>query len=161
MGRRADLPGKRGREALDRRHPAPAPPAPTSPASGEVKAEIVLSLDEGTTGATAVAVGLAGDITGLVLDPYFRATKYAWALKTIPGAKDAAAGTVDSWLIARLSAGRDHLTDASNASRTLLYDIDHGAWSENMAELFGVSLDNLPRVVDSSGHISAANSDAF
>src|SRR5205823_8365476 len=101
------------------------------------------------------------DITGLVLDPYFTATKYAWALKNIPRAKDAAAGTVDSWLIARLSAGRDHVTDASNASRTLLYDIDHGAWSENMADLFGVSLDNLPRVVDSSGRISAANTEAF
>src|SRR5438874_7851882 len=101
------------------------------------------------------------DITGLVLDPYFTATKYAWARKNIPGAKEAAAGTVDSWLIARLSAGRDHVTDASNASRTLLYDIDHGAWSENMADLFGVSLDNLPRVVDSSGRISAANTEAF
>jgi len=94
--------------------------------------------------------------TGLVLDPYFTATKLAWALKNIEGAADAAAGTVDSWLIARLSAGRDHVTDASNASRTLLFDIERGAWSEEMAELFGVSLSNLPRVVDSSGHISDA-----
>ena len=68
--------------------------------------------------------------TGLVLDPYFTATKLAWALKNIEGAADAAAGTVDSWLIARLSAGRDHVTDASNASRTLLFDIERGAWSE-------------------------------
>jgi len=94
--------------------------------------------------------------TGLVLDPYFTATKLAWALKNIEGAADAAAGTVDSWLIARLSAGRDHVTDPSNASRTLLFDIERGAWSEEMAELFGVSLSNLPRVVDSSGHISDA-----
>jgi glycerol kinase len=101
------------------------------------------------------------DITGLVLDPYFTATKLAWALKNIPGASVAAAGTVDSWLIARLSAGRDHVTDASNASRTLLFDIDHGSWSENMGELFGVPLQNLPRVVDSSGRISASTADAF
>ena len=101
------------------------------------------------------------DITGLVLDPYFTATKLAWAIKNVPGAADAAAGTVDSWLIARLSAGRDHLTDASNASRTLLFDIDVGAWSENMAELFEVSLRNLPRVVDSSGRISASDPVAF
>jgi len=101
------------------------------------------------------------DITGLVLDPYFTATKLAWAIKNVPGAGDAAAGTVDSWLIARLSAGRDHVTDASNASRTLLFDIDVGAWSENMAELFEVSLRNLPRVVDSSGRISASDPGAF
>ena len=96
------------------------------------------------------------EVTGLVLDPYFTATKYAWALKNVERAKDAAAGTVDSWLIARLSAGRDHVTDASNASRTLLFDIGRGAWSEEMAELFGVSTANLPDVVDSSGAISTA-----
>ena len=95
------------------------------------------------------------EVTGLVLDPYFTATKLAWALKHIEGAADAAAGTVDSWLIARLSAGRAHVTDASNASRTLLFDIGRGAWSEEMAELFGVSLANLPEVVDSSGEIAA------
>ena len=98
------------------------------------------------------------DITGLVLDPYFTATKLAWALKNIDGAGDAAAGTVDSWLIARLSGGADHVTDASNASRTLLFDIGRGAWSQEMAELFGVSLRNLPRVVDSCGRISSAQS---
>lgn len=101
------------------------------------------------------------EITGLVLDPYFTATKLAWAMKHVPGAADAAAGTVDSWLIARLSAGREHVTDASNASRTLLFDLDVGAWSENMADLFEVSLHNLPRVVDSSGRISATDAGAF
>ena len=69
------------------------------------------------------------EVTGLVLDPYFTATKLAWAVQNIEGAAGAAAGTVDSWLIARLSAGRDHLTDASNASRTLLFDLGRGAWS--------------------------------
>ena len=97
------------------------------------------------------------EITGLVLDPYFTATKLGWALKHVDGARDAAAGTVDSWLIAKLSGGRDHVTDASNASRTLLFDIGRGVWSEEMAELFGVSLDNLPRVVDSSGPIAASS----
>ncbi|HUE66575.1 MAG TPA: FGGY family carbohydrate kinase, partial [Candidatus Acidoferrum sp.] len=55
------------------------------------------------------------EVTGLVLDPYFTATKLAWALKNVDGAKDAAAGTVDSWLVAKLSEGRAHVTDASNA----------------------------------------------
>ena len=102
-----------------------------------------------------------GEVTGLVLDPYFTATKLAWAMKHVDGAKDAAAGTVDSWLVARLTAGKDHVTDASNASRTLLFDIGRGAWSEEMAELFGVSLANLPEVVDSSGHVSTSNKEAF
>ena len=99
--------------------------------------------------------------TGLVLDPYFTATKLAWALEHVEGAQEAAAGTVDSWLVACLTAGREHVTDASNASRTLLFDIDAGAWSENMAELFGVDLNSLPRVVDSSGRIAMVDPGAF
>jgi glycerol kinase len=95
------------------------------------------------------------EITGLVLDPYFTATKLSWAMKNVEGAATAAAGTVDSWLIAKLSKGKAHVTDASNASRTLLFDIGRGKWSAEMAELFGVSLDNLPLVVDSSGAIAA------
>jgi glycerol kinase len=101
------------------------------------------------------------EVTGLVLDPYFTATKLAWAIEHIDGAAGAAVGTIDSWLVARLSAGRDHLTDASNASRTLLFDIGKGAWSEEMAELFGVPIANLPHVVDSAGDISRTDPDVF
>ena len=101
------------------------------------------------------------ETTGLVLDPYFTATKLAWATKHVEGASNAAAGTIDSWLITRLSSGRDHVTDASNASRTLLFDIGRGAWSEEMAELFDVPLTNLPQVVDSSGDISMADPASF
>ena len=101
------------------------------------------------------------EVTGLVIDPYFTATKAGWAVKHVKGAADAAMGTVDSWLVAKLSAGRDHVTDASNASRTLLYDIRRDAWSEEMAELFGVPLNNLPEVRDSSGPISQTNAEAF
>jgi glycerol kinase len=101
------------------------------------------------------------DTTGLVIDPYFTATKLAWALKNVPGAAAAAAGTVDSWLVARLSSGRDHATDASNASRTLLFDIRNGCWSAEMAELFSVSLDVLPEIRPSSGEISRTDPAAF
>jgi len=101
------------------------------------------------------------EITGLVLDPYFTATKLAWVMEHVAGAAHAAVGTVDSWLVARLSAGRDHVTDASNASRTLLFDIGRGEWSEEMAGLFGVPLANLPRVVDSAGEISRTDPDEF
>jgi len=101
------------------------------------------------------------EVTGLVIDPYFTATKLAWVLEHIDGAAHAAVGTVDSWLVARLSAGGDHVTDASNASRTLLFDIGRGEWSQEMAELFGVSLKNLPIVVDSAGKISVVDPDSF
>jgi glycerol kinase len=101
------------------------------------------------------------EVTGLVIDPYFTATKLAWVISHVPGAKDATVGTVDSWLVARLSAGRDHVTDASNASRTLLFDIGRGVWSEEMADLFGVPLANLPEVRDSSGAISKSDPEAF
>ena len=96
-------------------------------------------------------------VTGLVIDPYFTATKLAWVMQNVPGASDAAVGTVDSWLVARLSGGRDHVTDASNASRTLLFDIGRGAWSDEMSDLFGVPLFNLPEVRDSSGEISRSD----
>ena len=101
------------------------------------------------------------EVTGLVLDPYFTATKLAWVMRNVPGAAGAAVGTVDSWLVARLSAGRDHVTDASNASRTLLFDIARGVWSDEMAALFGVPLANLPEVRDSSGEISRSDPAAF
>jgi len=101
------------------------------------------------------------EVTGLVLDPYFTATKLAWLLEHVDGAVNAAVGTIDSWLIARLSAGRDHVTDASNASRTSLFDINKGEWSQEMASLFGVTTANLPRVMDSSGAISTTDPAAF
>ncbi len=101
------------------------------------------------------------DVTGLVIDPYFTATKLAWVMRNVPGATDAAVGTVDSWIVARLSAGKDHVTDASNASRTLLFDIGRGVWSEEMADLFGVSLANLPEVRDSSGEVSRCKPESF
>ena len=101
------------------------------------------------------------EVTGLVIDPYFTATKAGWAMRNVKGASDAAMGTVDSWLVAKLSAGKDHVTDPSNASRTLLYDIRRDAWSEEMGELFGVPLHNLPEVRDSSGPISQTDPEAF
>jgi len=123
--------------------------------------------DSRRTAAECVRLREAGheervrEVTGLVIDPYFTATKLAWMISHVPGAKEAAMGTVDSWLVARLSGGRDHVTDASNASRTLLFDIVRNAWSEEMADLFGVPLANLPEVRDSSGAISKSDPDAF
>ena len=93
--------------------------------------------------------------TGLVLDPYFSATKIAWLLEHVPGLRERARrgtavfGTVDSWLIFKLTG--EHLTDASNASRTLLYDIAAGRWDPELLELFGVPARALPAVRPSAG----------
>jgi glycerol kinase len=95
--------------------------------------------------------------TGLVLDAYFSATKLQWILDRVPGARARAragellCGTIDTWLIYRLTGGRVHATDASNASRTLLYDIARGTWDDELLELFGVPRALLPEVRDSSG----------
>jgi len=99
--------------------------------------------------------------TGLVIDPYFTATKLRWAIDNVEGARDCAAGTVDSWLAHRLTGGRVHATDASNASRTLLLDIETGRWSQEMADLFGVPLGILPEVVPSSGEVGRTDPEAF
>ena len=95
--------------------------------------------------------------TGLLLDPYFSATKIGWILDNVPDARaDAAAGrllfgTVDSWLLWRLTEGRVHATDATNASRTMLYDIRAGAWDPAMLDLFGIPAAMLPEVRDCAG----------
>ena len=94
--------------------------------------------------------------TGLTLDPYFSATKLAWLLERVPDGLGRAArgelafGTIDSWLVWKLSGGRAHVTDASNASRTLLLDLASGEWSGAMLDLFGIPAACLPRVVPSS-----------
>jgi glycerol kinase len=92
--------------------------------------------------------------TGLVLDPYFSATKIGWLLDHVDRARAAAEngrlafGTVDSFLLWRLTGGKAHATDATNASRTLLFDIFRGGWDRELAELFGVPLGLLPEVGD-------------
>jgi glycerol kinase len=94
--------------------------------------------------------------TGLVLDPYFSGTKLRWILQHVPGAPERARrgelafGTVDCWLIWLLTGGRVHATDASNASRTLLYDLDAGDWDDELLEVLEIPRAVLPRVVDSS-----------
>ena len=100
--------------------------------------------------------GLVRARTGLVLDPYFSATKLSWLLQEggVEQGPDLAFGTVDSWLLWQLTGGTDggvHVTDPSNACRTLLYDIDALAWSSELADLFGVPLSCLPDVLPSSG----------
>jgi len=97
--------------------------------------------------------------TGLLLDAYFSASKLKWMLDHIEGLRgkaengELAFGTVDSWLVWHLTGGKRHVTDVTNASRTLLYNIHELKWDEDLLELFNVPAPMLPEVVDSSGKI--------
>jgi len=97
------------------------------------------------------------EITGLLLDPYFSGTKIGWLLDHVDGARarveagELLAGTIDAWVIWKLTGGKVHATDATNASRTLVYDIRKHAWSAEMGEMLGVPLKLLPRVTDCAG----------
>jgi glycerol kinase len=111
------------------------------------------------------ALGQEPDIrerTGLVLDPYFSATKLEYLLKDPDLRRRAqtgelAAGTIDSWLVARLTGGRVHATDHTNASRTMLYDLATREWSESLLELFGVPRSVLPAIVPSAGVVGESD----
>jgi glycerol kinase len=96
--------------------------------------------------------------TGLLLDPYFSATKIAWLLDHHPSLRERigelAFGTIDSYLIFRLTAGASHLTDVTNASRTLLFDLQRLAWSDEMCELFRIPRALLPAVCPSQGALA-------
>ncbi|HZR03943.1 MAG TPA: glycerol kinase GlpK [Burkholderiales bacterium] len=98
--------------------------------------------------------------TGLLLDPYFSATKLRWLLDEVPGVRrraeagELAFGTVDSWLIWKLTDGRAHITDASNASRTLLYNLQRGEWDEELLHHLKLPAALLPRIVASSGVVA-------
>jgi glycerol kinase len=130
------------------------------PASGEPLHNAIVWQDR-RTAARCEELRAAGheplirERTGLVLDPYFSATKIAWLLEHVPGLRERAQngtavfGTVDSWLIFKLTG--EHLTDASNASRTLLYDINAGRWDPQLLELFDVPARALPEVRASAG----------
>ena len=107
------------------------------------------------------------ELTGLRLDPYFTGTKLAWLAEHEPdiwtGVRDGSllVGTVDSYLVARLTAGARHVTDPSNASRTLLYDLGRRDWSDELCELFDVPRSALPELVPSSGEVGRTDADAF
>ncbi len=105
--------------------------------------------------------------TGLLLDPYFSGTKIAWLLDNVPDARkkaeagELAFGTVDSFLLWRLTSGRVHATDATNASRTLLFDIHRGQWDDELCRILRVPRSLLPDVRDSSGDFGSTGAPLF
>ncbi|HVX53452.1 glycerol kinase GlpK [Nocardioides sp.] len=107
------------------------------------------------------------ELTGLRLDPYFSATKLAWIREHEPHtwalveSGRYAVGTVDSYLIARMTRGLEHVTDVSNASRTLLFDLTRGDWSDELCALFGVPRDALPELVPNWGELAVTDARSF
>ncbi|MEX1118654.1 MAG: glycerol kinase GlpK [Terrimicrobiaceae bacterium] len=105
--------------------------------------------------------------TGLLPDPYFSGSKLKWLLRETPGALsrakagELAAGTIDSWLIHKLTNGREHVTDVTNASRTMLMDIHRGVWDEDLLELFEIPAKVLPRIVPTSGLLGEVDAAHF
>ena len=105
--------------------------------------------------------------TGLLADPYFSGTKVRHILETVEGAKEAAEagklifGTVDSFLIWKLTGGKRHVTDATNAARTMLYDIRNGRWSTTICERYGIPMSMLPEVLDCDADFGTARADLF
>ncbi len=110
--------------------------------------------------------GLVRERTGLLIDAYFSATKVQWLLENVPGARERAEagelafGTVDSWLIYKLTGGRTHVTDATNASRTMLFGL-RGEWDSELLETFGIPASMMPEVVDSSGVVAETAPELF
>ncbi|MBT5521941.1 MAG: glycerol kinase GlpK, partial [Rhodospirillales bacterium] len=105
--------------------------------------------------------------TGLLLDPYFSGTKVAWILDNVDGARQSASdgklafGTIDSFLLWRLTGGSAHATDATNASRTMLYDIQGGAWSDDLLSILNVPASVLPTVMNSADDFGVTDANLF
>ncbi len=141
-------------------------------ATGEAIHNAIVWQDRRTAEACRrlVASGAAETVaarTGLVVDPYFSATKIAWMLDAVPGARaraergELAFGTVDTFLLWRLTGGRSHLTDATNASRTMLFDIERNDWDDELLALFDVPRAVLPAVRDCAADFGATDPALF
>lgn len=140
--------------------------------TGKPVANAIVWQDRRTAGICEALVerGLSGLIqnkTGLVIDAYFSATKLAWLLDHIPGCRrraengELAFGTVDTWLAWNLSGGALHITDPSNAARTLLFDIRRGTWDDKLLELFDIPRSVLPEVRASSEIYGSTSAEVF
>lgn len=107
------------------------------------------------------------NVTGLTIDPYFSASKIHWVLENVPGAResaqrgDLAFGTIDSWIVWNLTNGLSHVLEISNASRTMLFDINQLKWSDDLLSIFGIPRSILPEVIPSSGQLAMLGGNFF
>ena len=141
-------------------------------ATGEPLHRAIVWQDRRTADATGklAAAGheaMVQAATGLILDPYFSASKFAWLLDAVPGARDRAetgevkVGTIESWLIWKLTGGASHVTDATNASRTSLMDLATREWRPDLAELFNVPMAVLPEIRGCADHLGDCEPSLF
>ena len=141
-------------------------------ATGEPLHRAVVWQDRRTADATArlAAAGHEPAVqaaTGLILDPYFSASKFAWLLDVVPGARERCAagevklGTIETWLIWKLTGGARHVTDATNASRTSLMDLRTRRWRPELAELFDVPMQGLPEIRGCADHLGDCDPSLF
>lgn len=141
-------------------------------ATGQPLHRAIVWQDRRTAEVTAglAARGLEAGIqaaTGLILDPYFSASKFAWLLDAVPGSRERAArgevrlGTIECWLIDRLTGGASHVTDATNASRTSLMDLKTLQWRPDLADLFQVPMAALPRICACDAHLGDSQAELF
>lgn len=141
-------------------------------ATGEPLHRAVVWQDRRTADATGrlAAAGHEPEVqaaTGLILDPYFSASKFAWLLDAVPGSRERAArgevklGTMESWLIWKLTGGASHVTDATNASRTSLMDLRTLEWRPDLADLFGVPVEALPEIKGCADHLGDCEPSLF
>lgn len=117
--------------------------------------------------ATTLPSSLIQHKTGLLLDPYFSATKIMWMMQNVPGVKERAMngellfGTIDCYLVWRLTKGKRHVTDASNASRTMLFDIVNNQWDDELLEAYQIPRSLLPKVLDNTADFGVTHPDFF
>lgn len=141
-------------------------------ATGEPLHRAIVWQDRRTAGVTARLTGQGHEsrvqtATGLILDPYFSATKFAWLLDAVPGSRERAMkgevklGTIDAWLIWKLTGGRVHATDATNASRTSLMDLRTVEWRDDLCALFDIPREALPDIVPCAGVIGESDPALF
>ncbi len=141
-------------------------------ATGEPLHRAIVWQDRRTTDVTGklAAAGhepMVQAATGLILDPYFSASKFAWLLDAVPGARKRAevgevkVGTIETWLIWKLTGGASHVTDATNASRTSLMDLATRRWRPDLADLFHVPMAALPEIRDCADHLGDCDPSLF
>ena len=130
-------------------------------------AQLCTQMESATLGDGRSVTAVIAATTGLIIDPYFSSTKLAWLLEHVAGAAQAAAdgqlcfGTVDTFLLWRLSNGQRHVTDATNASRTQLFDINEQQWSDELLDYFAIPRAILPEVLDSAAQFAVAAEEWF
>ena len=140
--------------------------------TGEPLHRAVVWQDRRTADVTArlAAAGHEPEVqaaTGLILDPYFSASKFAWLLDAVPGARarctagEVKLGTIETWLIWKLTGGARHVTDATNASRTSLMDLATRQWRPDLADLFNVPMEGLPEIRDCADHLGDCDPSLF